>query len=50
VPPPLAGSSDRPGRSQLSGCMQLPAPWGVVFREIFVHDKVQTQPANLYRR
>ena len=40
VPPPLAGASGRPGRSQLSRCMELPAPWCRTFREIFLHPKV----------
>ena len=34
-----AGTSDRPGRSQLSRCMHLPEPHGQPFREIFVLDK-----------
>jgi len=36
VPPSLAGSSDRPGRSQLSRCMELDPPWRATFREIFL--------------
>ena len=40
VPPPLAGASGRPGRSQLSRCMELPAPWCRTFREIFLHLQV----------
>lgn len=34
-----AGTSNRPGRWQLSRCMRLAAPWGQPFREIFLLDK-----------
>jgi hypothetical protein len=39
VPPPLAGSSPQPGRSQLSHTMQLPSPHCQPFREAFLNEK-----------
>lgn len=39
VPPSLAGTGDKPGRSQLSRCMELRPPWRAPFREIFLLGK-----------